>query len=485
MSAYLKFFELSQSPFDTGSQSSLVLGTQALRDAFGQIEAGLAEEAPRICVNGSAGLGKTSLARALPKLLRDQARVVLLLNPSLPWATLRAALVKQLDLEGGVLSRQSLHGARSAGKRLVVVIDAAETIDRESLEHLDILLAYRTDDDQQLVHCVLLANLEHAREQDDCPLLWWLDSLNTLQLEFAPIPVAGVRSYIVKHLKRAGWSGGELFSVEAARAIHRITGGVPRSVSELCERVLAEAAERGASQIDADLVEEVSGERPPSQAEPEEVVLDQVLDPAADEASAEPAERGPEANVGVAATGLDAFFGPSSEAAEETRAPSAPTARPTEEAPAFAEDQEMGAPGFAELDVESRGGFLRWTVIGGLALALIGAGVFAGGFLSGDPDPEPALDATPRAPSPPADRVRAAAKSGESAETDANAPDEAEDVTPEAAIARRDFPKPVNMGRLVISGSPPTLQVVAEDKPATSPAAPAAAGYADEDERHF
>ena len=89
MSAYLKFFELEQSPFEGKAQSKVVLGTRALRDAFAAIRDGLSEGSARICVNGGPGLGKTSLARSLPKLLGDTARVAVVLDPSIPWESLR------------------------------------------------------------------------------------------------------------------------------------------------------------------------------------------------------------------------------------------------------------------------------------------------------------------------------------------------------------------------------------------------------------
>jgi len=271
VSAYLKFFQLEKSPFDTRAQSNLVLGTQALRSAFAEIETALTEGAPRICVDGKSGLGKTSLARALPKLLGDRARVVLILNPSLPWNTLRAAIVKQLDLAEGNLSRKTLMRARAEGRQLVIVVDQAERISNETLEHLDILLGYKTDDESQLLHCVLLANLQaaasiHTDQGEQCPLLWWLDRLNTLQLEFHPIPAAGVASYVQKHLKRAGWKGGQLFSAEAMQTIHRLTGGVPREMSDLCERALELAAEQQADHVDVGMVETCFGEIPLEEA---------------------------------------------------------------------------------------------------------------------------------------------------------------------------------------------------------------------------
>jgi type II secretory pathway predicted ATPase ExeA len=193
MSAYLKYFQLERSPFDTAEQSNLVLGTQAIRDAFQQIKDGLSEDAARICVNGGTGMGKTSLARALPKLLSEQARTAVWSNTSLDWSNLRASIVNQLGLNEGGLSRSQLIAARQDKQRLVLVIDAAEQLEQETLDHLDNLLGYRDDADRQLVHCVMLLNLDNTRGGDS-PIVWWLDKLTTLQLEFASLPANGIAS---------------------------------------------------------------------------------------------------------------------------------------------------------------------------------------------------------------------------------------------------------------------------------------------------
>ncbi|MEM9173848.1 MAG: AAA family ATPase [Myxococcota bacterium] len=268
MSAYLKFFELEQSPFEGKAQSQVVLGTRALRDAFGTIRAGLDEGASRICVGGGAGLGKTSLARALPKLLGEAARVANVLDASVEWQACRDAIARQWGLDAGRLSRAALIEAR-ANRRLVLVIDQAERASEAFLDHLDVLLSYRTEEDTPVVQSVLLANLATREGDAAVPLLWWLDRIQTLQLEFAPLPREGVASYIAKHLRRAGWRGEALFSEEAGFAIHGYAGGIPGEISALCERLLVEAASQTRTEIDAAFVHAVCDPEPAPEAEPE------------------------------------------------------------------------------------------------------------------------------------------------------------------------------------------------------------------------
>jgi type II secretory pathway predicted ATPase ExeA len=272
MSAYLKFFELEQSPFEGKAQSKVVLGTRALRDAFAAIRDGLSEGSARICVNGGPGLGKTSLARSLPKLLGDTARVAVVLDPSIPWESLRGAIAKQWGLESEGLARAGLLEA-ARDTRLVMVVDRAEQATEDFLDHLDIMLSVRSETDEPAVQSVLLACLSN-REAQPSPLIWWLDRIQTLQLEFAPIPREGVESYIHKHLKRAGWRGERIFGAEASMAIHGVTGGIPGDISRLCERLLAQAAEADLHEIDAAFVQSALDETSDGEPEAESTLED-------------------------------------------------------------------------------------------------------------------------------------------------------------------------------------------------------------------
>jgi MSHA biogenesis protein MshM len=272
MAAYLRFYQFDASPFESSNQKrAMVLGTHSLRGAFKQVKNGLIEDSPRICLSGSGGIGKTSFCRALPRLLGDSAKVALVLNPRRSWREIRDTIAKQFELVGGAISRRALLEAGDETKQLVLVIDEAEYLSHESLDHLDILLQYKAHDGRQLLHCVMLANLDSAASGTEIPLFWWLDKLTTLQLQFSPIPLEGLRHYVEKHLAKAGWAGGELFTKDALEAIHLNAGGLPRAINELCEKILMKAGERGLASISAEFIEELCSDT--SQTEIERPVL--------------------------------------------------------------------------------------------------------------------------------------------------------------------------------------------------------------------
>ena len=107
-----------------------------------------------------------------------------------------------------------------------------------------------------------------------------------------------VSAYVRHRLTRVDWQGNPDFEPDAFEAVHRHSGGIPRRVNQLMQRVLLGAAMEGAETIAADMVEAVAADMgadasAPAAAEParEEKVLPLRSARAAPVAADEPAPR--------------------------------------------------------------------------------------------------------------------------------------------------------------------------------------------------
>jgi hypothetical protein len=196
----------------------------------------------------------------LPRLLQDEFQVALLRDFSRPWDEVIDTIVRELELDGGVVSRLSLLAARARGRRLVLAIDDAEQISSKALDRICVLSQLLGDDGEPLVRVILFADLVRAGRTSESPLLFaWLDSehLHTLQ----SLPEERIHSYIHARLRRAAWRGEPLFSKDAARILHRCSAGNPRKLSAACAELMERAAAGGLSHIPPDFVFDVLGSR--------------------------------------------------------------------------------------------------------------------------------------------------------------------------------------------------------------------------------
>jgi type II secretory pathway predicted ATPase ExeA len=253
MSEILDFHGFERSPFADEAHASVVIGTRALRKVVSRIQATVRDGGARIGVLGAPGIGKTSLARALPKLLAGNTRVAAILDPGEDWKTLRLALARDWQLGGGKLARAGLLGA-ARGHRLVLVVDRAEQTRPALLRHLDALQAIQDTDGAPVVTVVLFVRSGRDEEETRPAALEWLEQSQAALIPFEPLAPEAVADFIERQLQRAGYRGSPLFTPRAALAIHTETNGVPGAIARLCERLLADAAVRRLRTIDEPFV---------------------------------------------------------------------------------------------------------------------------------------------------------------------------------------------------------------------------------------
>jgi hypothetical protein len=75
-----------------------------------------------------------------------------------------------------------------------------------------------------------------------------------------PMDAAETRGYVEHRLKHVGWKGDPAFDDEAFAVIHTETGGVPRKINQLCNRLLLSGFLAEKHQLTAFDVEQVGAE---------------------------------------------------------------------------------------------------------------------------------------------------------------------------------------------------------------------------------
>jgi len=224
-------------------------GLARLLFAVGELRGGIT------LLTGEIGCGKTTLARALTRLLPpERYRTAVIVNPLLPVGQLLAAILREFGGERLRGSKAELadalhsHLAALSARRVlaVLIVDEAQLLGRPQLEELRLLTNLETNE-EKLLHLVLIGQPELAARAARFPEL---AQRITMRFHLRPLSFAETGSYIGHRLRVAGASQ-PLFTDGAVAEIYRHTGGVPRLINIACAHALFLAAAAGRSQVDA------------------------------------------------------------------------------------------------------------------------------------------------------------------------------------------------------------------------------------------
>jgi len=256
---YLKFFELTDKPFELTPDPKFLFLTPGHREALAQLTYGVQEEKGFILMSGEVGTGKTTLLRTLLHRLAGQLEYAFIMNSTLPFDEIleyaladfgvpdpRGTRAQRLMALNSFLIQQ-----RRNGRKTLLIIDEAQNLGIETLEQIRLLSNFETSTGK-LIQIVLAGQPElHAKLR--LPELRQLKQRIALRCVLQPMNEQEVDQYVVSHLRVAG-SRRPLFTPGAIRRIAQHSRGIPRVVNMLCDHCLliAYADQRG--EIDADVV---------------------------------------------------------------------------------------------------------------------------------------------------------------------------------------------------------------------------------------
>ncbi|MGZ8999301.1 MAG: ExeA family protein, partial [Allosphingosinicella sp.] len=146
-----------------------------------------------------------------------------------------------------------------AGRRVLLIVDEAQNLPISALEELRMLSNF-TSQGRALIQIFLLGQPEFRDQLAADTGLEQLRQRVIATHHLDPMEANEVEPYFVHRLAVAGWQGRPGFGPEAAAALYRHTGGVPRRVNQLATRLMLYAAMEKLETIDAGAVEAVAAD---------------------------------------------------------------------------------------------------------------------------------------------------------------------------------------------------------------------------------
>lgn len=203
-------------------------------------------------MTGEVGTGKTTLVRSLLQQLPEFADVAVVLNSQLSRAEFLGSICEELHTElpeqrhstkalTDVLNAYLLQN-HSLGRRTILIVDEAQNLRRDVLEQIRLLTNLETAK-QKLLQIILIGQPE-LREMLARNDLRQLAQRITGRYHLEPLSLHETGAYIDHRLQIAG-AVSEIFPARAKRELFRLSGGVPRMINVIADRVLLGAYTQG------------------------------------------------------------------------------------------------------------------------------------------------------------------------------------------------------------------------------------------------
>lgn len=264
---YAEYFKLSGKPFQLSPNPRFFFGSHGHQKAMAYLQYGLHQGEGFIVITGEIGTGKTTLIGHLLDQL-DAAKYVtaklvttqldaddMLRMVAAAFGMDRAARDKAtmlMNFERFLLDNQR------RGQRALVLVDEVQNLPMRSLEELRMLSNFQANDVAPVQF--FLVGQPQFRQMMGSEELTQLRQRVIASYHLGPLSPDETRDYIEHRLHLVNWQADPAIAAVAYGKIHESTGGVPRQINLLCDRLLVGAMLEELHEITAGLVDTVASE---------------------------------------------------------------------------------------------------------------------------------------------------------------------------------------------------------------------------------
>jgi N-acetylmuramoyl-L-alanine amidase/type II secretory pathway predicted ATPase ExeA len=258
---FLDFYHLRQQPFGVTPDPAYLFPSRTHCEALDCLTEGILDARGFLALIAPPGMGKTTLLYQVLDGLRGTARAAFLFQTQCNSREFFQYLLSELGVDATGMGLVAMHNKLNemlfaemlAGRRFVLIVDEAQNLDDSVLETIRLLSNFETSH-TKLLQIVLAGQPQLGEKLGQKQLSQLLQRIAVMQrLEaLSPEETAG---YIRHRLKVAGRSGEDIFEPGALALVAERSGGVPRSINNLCFHALLEGYAAGCRTVSADIVE--------------------------------------------------------------------------------------------------------------------------------------------------------------------------------------------------------------------------------------
>lgn len=252
---YENFYGLSGRPFQLTPDPQFYFESVSHKKAMSYLGYGLSQGEGFIVITGEVGAGKSTLVAHLMERIDPAALTVAQVVTSALDGSEIVHVVAQafgLAVEGqdkasalGAIERFLQDEAR-AGRRCLLVVDECQNLELTALEELRMLSNFQLGS-HPLLQSLLLGQPEFRTMLAQHPGLEQLRQRIIASHHLEALDKGEVEHYVSHRLRRVGWQGQPDFEDGLLDALYHHTGGIPRRVNQVMNRLLLLGAieERG------------------------------------------------------------------------------------------------------------------------------------------------------------------------------------------------------------------------------------------------
>ncbi|MGH6743971.1 XrtA/PEP-CTERM system-associated ATPase [Novosphingobium sp.] len=263
-----QFYGFEGRPFQLTPDPAFYFESATHRKALSYLGYGLAQGEGFVVITGEVGAGKSTLVSHLMATI-DPARLTAacVVTSALDGEEIVHVVAQAFGLQVSGHDKASalgaietfLHSEARAGRRCLLIVDEAQNLSVDAIEELRMLSNFQLGS-HPLLQTLLLGQPEFRTTLLESNQLEQLRQRVIATHHLTAMEPREVQAYVEHRLNCVGWKGNPGFDNRVFAEVHEATGGIPRRINQIVNRLLLLGAVEQRALVDLEMLADVLAE---------------------------------------------------------------------------------------------------------------------------------------------------------------------------------------------------------------------------------